>query len=130
MIPGLHDYAPLAAALSADDTHVLIVTRDAGARYSIANLLIDAGFRVTTAATFGVVEILLEGNEVFDVMVTAQSAEEITQFGVAQLARSIDAEMPILVLEFETAASPAVVELVNGALSRWPLRDRESRAIH
>ena len=130
MIPGLHDYAPLAAAPSADDTHVLVVTRDAGARYSIANLLLDAGFRVTTAATFGVVEILLDGSEMFDVMVTAQSAEEITQFGVAQLARSMDAEMPILVLEFETAASPAVVELVNGALSRWPLRERESRALH
>ncbi len=130
MIPGLHDYVPLAPVQPEDELHVLIATRDANTRYSIANLLLDAGFRVTTAATFGVVEILLEGGEMFDLLITAQSAEEITQFGVPQLARSIAPEMPILVLEFETANSPVVVELANGALSRWPLRDRESRALH
>ena len=130
MIPGLQDYAPLAAIHSDVDQHVLIVTRDAAARYSIANLLLEAGFRVTSAATFGVVEVLLEGSELFDVMVTAQSAEEITQFGLPQLARSIDPDLPILMLEFDTANSPAVVDLVHGALSRWPLRDRVTRALH
>ena len=130
MIPGLQAYAPPAPVQSDDDLHVLIATRDAATRYSIAHLLLDAGFRVTTAATFGVVEVLLEGSDVFDLMVTAQSAEEITQFGLPQLARSIDPEMPILVLEFDTASAPAVVDLVHGALSRWPLRDREIRASH
>jgi CheY-like chemotaxis protein len=130
MILGIQDYAPLAAAHSDDDWHVLVVTRDPAARYSIASLLLDAGFRVTNAATFGVVEILLNGSEMFDVMVTAQSAEEITEFGVAQLARSIDPDLPILVLEFDTANSPVVIELVNSALSRWPLRARENRALH
>lgn len=130
MIPGLHDYAPVAAAPTGDDLHILIATRDAGTRYSIADLLLDAGFRVTTAATFGVVEILLEGSAMFDLMVTAQSAEETSQFGVPQLARSMDADMPILVLDADTANSPAILELVNAALSRWPLRDRESRVFH
>ena len=130
MIPGLIDDAPEAAIHSDDDLHVLVVTRDSVARYDVANLLLDAGFRVTTAATFGVVEILLGSSEMFDLLVTAQSAEEITQFGVPQLARSIDPDLPILVLEFDTASSPTVVDLVNGALSRWPLRERESRSLH
>lgn len=130
MIPGLNAHAPFAAIQADDDLHILVVTRDPAARYSVANLLLDAGFRVTTAATFGVVEILLEGTEKFDLLVTAQSAEEITQFGVPQLARSIQPDLPILVLEFDTANSPAVVDLVNGALVRWPSRERENRALH
>lgn len=130
MIPGLLDYAPPAARQADNDLHVLIVARDALARYSVANLLLDAGLHVTTAATFGVVEVLLGGIEPFDLLVTAQSAEEITQFGVPQLVRSIAPDMPILVLEFDTADSPAVVDLVSSALSRWPLRDRETRALH
>lgn len=130
MIPGLLNFAPPAALHSDDDLHILVVTRDTATRYSVANLLLDAGFRVTTTATFGVVEVLLEGGDMFDLMVTAQSAEEMTQFGVPQLARSIDPDVPILVLEYDTASSPAVVDLVNEALSRWPLREREGRALH
>lgn len=130
MIPGLHDYLPPAVVRSDDDLHVLIVARDVAARYAVADLLLDAGFRVTTAATFGVVELLLEGSDRFDLMVTAQSAEEITEFGVPQLARSIDPDLPILVLEFNTANSPAVVDLAHDALSRWPLHHRGSRAVN
>lgn len=130
MIPGLPDLLSLPAVQSDADLHILVVARDAKSRYSIADMLLDAGLRVTTAATFGVVEVLLEGSDVFDLMVTAQSAEEITQFGVPQLARSIDPDLPILVVEFDTANSPAVVDLVNGALSRWPLRERADRAVH
>ncbi len=130
MIPGLPDLLSLPAVQSDADFHILVVARDAVSRYSIADRLLDAGLRVTTAATFGVVEVLLEGTDVFDLMVTAQSAEEITQFGVPQLARSIDPDLPILVLEFDTANSPAIVDLVNGALSRWPLRERTDRPLH
>ena len=130
MIPGLIGQIPATAAPADTDFHVLVVARDAASRYAIASRLLDAGLRVTTAVTFGVVEVLLEGNDLFDLMVTAQSCDEITQFGVPQLARSVDADLPILVLEFDTANSPVVVELVNDALSRWPLRDRSSRALH
>lgn len=130
MIPGLTDQIPPTAHSTDSDVHVLIVARDAASRYDIASRLLDAGLRVTTAVTFGVVEVLLEGNDFFDLMVAAQSSDEITQFGVPQLARSVDADLPILVLEFGTANSPAVVDLVNDALSRWPLRDRSSRALH
>lgn len=129
MIPALIDQIPLPALPAETDLHVLVVTRDAASRFAIASRLLDAGLRVTTAVTFGVVEVLLEGNDMFDLMVAAQSSDEITQFGVPQLARSVDADLPILVLEFETANSPVVVDLVNSALSRWPLRDR-SRALH
>lgn len=130
MTPALQNHAPPAATHADEDCHILIVTRDVSTRFAVANLLLEAGFCVTTAATFGVVEILLENGDMFDLMVTAQSAEEITQFGVPQLARSIDPDMPILVLEIGTAHSPAIVDLVNGTLSRWPLRDRKGLALH
>ncbi len=130
MIPGLFDSLQPPAMPAESDVHVLVVARDAASRYEIASRLLDAGLRVTTAVTFGVVEVLLEGNNIFDLMVAAQSSDEIVQFGVPQLARSVDQDMPILVLEFDTANSPAVVDLVNSALLRWPLRERSTRALH
>lgn len=108
----------------------VLSTRSRNRRSLPTLTFISWSWPVTTAVTFGVVEVLLEGNDVFDLMVTAQSSDEIVQFGVPQLARSVDAELPILVLEFDTANSPVVVDLVNSGLSRWPLRDRSSRAVH
>ena len=130
MIPGLLGYVAQPAIPADGDLHVLVVTRDPACRVEIAARLLGAGLRVTTAATFGVVEILRRGVDRFDLMATAQSAEETVQFGLPQLARSVDADLPILVLEMETADSPAVVDLVQGALSRWPLRERSVRAPH
>ena len=120
---------PLAPIPLDGEPRILIAVRQPGQRATIAGRLLDAGLRVTTAATFGVVEVLLELREAFDLMVIVQSSEETALFGMAQLARSIDANLPILVVEDATANSPAVVDLVQGALMRWPIRDRRP-AVH
>ena len=112
------------------EQRVLIAVRQPAERDVIASRLLDAGLRVTTAATFGVVETLLQNRAAFDLMVIAQSSEETTLFGMPQLARSIDPELPILVLEFGTTNSPAVVDMVRGALMRWPMRARPMPVLH
>lgn len=114
----------------AAEQRILIVVRQPAERDVIARRLLDAGLRVTAAATFGVVETLLQDRAAFDLMVIAQSSEETTLFGMPQLARSIDPELPILVLEFGTTNSAAVVEMVRGALTRWPMRERSVPVLH
>lgn len=130
MIPSVIDYPLPLPCLGGNEITILVVTRDAASRSVISNRLLDAGLRVTTAATFGVVELLLGASEAFDLMIIAQSSEETTLFGVPQLTRSIDADLPILVVDFETVDSAVLVELVEDAVLRWPHRERACRALH
>ena len=130
MIPvaGLGTEPPVLAP--EDQPHVLIVIKAADERYTVANQLLEAGFRVTTAATFGVVEVLIEQSTELDLLLTSQSFGEMGQFGLPQLARSIRPELPILVLEFEAARGDGVLRAVRDAIRRWPLRDRLERCVH
>ena len=130
MIPLTADQAALGQVAAEDDPHVLIVIKDVDHRHTVASLLLDAGFRVTWAATFGVVEVLLQQSTEFDLLVTAQSFGEMGQFGLPQLARSVQPDLPILVLEFEAARGEGVLSAVNDAIRRWPLRHRPARTLH
>lgn len=130
MMPLVADRAQPVAAATDDEPHILIVVKEVRSRYAVANLLLDAGFRVTTAATYGVVEVLGGKSAEFDLFVTAQSFGEMGQFGVPQLVRSMQPELPILVLEFEAAHGAGVINAVRDAIRRWPLRDRPTHRVH
>ena len=108
----------------------MIVVKGLRARLAIASQLLEAGFRVTTSGTYGVVELLRDSNVRFDLLVTAQSFDEMSHFGVPQLARSVRPELPILVLEFEAAGGAGVIHAVQGAIQRWPLRQILARQYH
>ncbi len=103
---------------------------DPRARYHLARALLEGGFRLSLAASYGVVELLLRQTANFDLLVTVQSLGEMAQFGLPQLARSAQPDLPILVLELETAGGPGVVAAVSAAIDRWPLRDRSDRRFH
>lgn len=130
MIPAANEQAQPRTLADEDEPHVLIVMKDVRDRYAVADQLLDAGLRVTTAATFGVVEVLLEHSSDFDLLVTAQSFGEMGQFGLPQLARSVQPVLPILVLEFEAARGDGVLSAVRDAIRRWPLRSRPRRRFH
>lgn len=130
MTPVVSQHTELGALATEDEPHVLIVIKDVRERYAVASQLLEAGLRVTTAATFGVVEVLLEHSTEFDLLVTAQSFDEMGQFGLPQLARSVQPSLPILVLEFEAARGDGVLKAVHDAIRRWPLRDRPERCLH
>ena len=113
-----------------DEPHVLLVIGDTRARYGVADQLLDAGFRISMAATYGLVEVLLQNSADFDLLVTAQSFGEMAQFGLPQLARSVQPDLPILVLEAEAADGAGVLEAAQDAIARWPMRERALRLYH
>ena len=120
-----------APALPADDDpHVLIVVKDVRARFSLASRLLEGGFRVTSCGTYGMVEVLLDSAVDYDLLVTAQSFDEMAQFGAPQLARSMQPDLPILLLEADAAHGAGLVHAVQRAITRWPLRERPERRIH
>ncbi len=128
MIPGLLDRTPTHLLPANGEPSVLIVVNNPIARFTMASQLLTAGFSVTTSGAYGVVERLEETN--YDLMVAAQSLEEMAHFGVPQLARSMQPHLPILVLEADVAAGPGMVEAVQRAIERWPLRARPARQYH
>lgn len=130
MIPALGQQAQPCPLADEDEPHILVVINDVQERYAVADQLLDVGLRVTTAAAFGLVEVLLEHATDFDLLVTAQSFGEMGQFGLPQLARSVQPALPILVLEFETARGDGVLNAVRDAIRRWPLRTRLTRRFH
>lgn len=130
MIPQLHSKTGTATSKDDDVSHVLVLVRDAASRFAIAAQLREAGYGVTTAATFGVVELLHADSDEFDVLVTAQSFGEMAQFGLPQLARSVRPDLPIVVLERETILGEGVVGIVAAAISRWPIRELPARCLH
>lgn len=130
MMPFTVDLTPEPAATAEDDPHVLLVIGEAQVRYAVADQLLDAGLRVSLAASYGVVEVLLEEAADFDLLVTAQSFGEMAQFGLPQLARSVEPDLPILVIELDAACGPGVLAAVQDALARWPVRDRMARRVH
>jgi CheY-like chemotaxis protein len=113
-----------------EEPHVLIVIKDAANRCQVESQLLEAGFRVTTAGAYGIVEVLLEHSTELDLLVTSQSFGEMGHFGLPQLARSAQPDLPILVLEFDAARGDGVLNAVRDAIRRWPRRGRPERKLH
>ncbi len=113
-----------------DELHVLLVMKDPDEREAVSSQLQTAGFRVTSTGTYGIVETLLEHSKDIDLLVTSQSFGEMGQFGLPQLARSVQPDLPILVLEFEAARGDGVLKATRDAIRRWPLRERPERLVH
>ena len=130
MIPAVTQQAELGMLAPEEEPHVLVVIKHVQSRYAVASQLLEAGFRVTTAGSFGLVEVLLEHSTELDLLVTAQSFDQMGQFGLPQLARSMQPELPILVLEFDAAAGAGVLRAVRDAIRRWPRRTRMERQLH
>ncbi len=130
MIPSLAGEVPARPRTEDDQYHVLVVVKDSKSSQAVAQQLEAANFRVTLTQAFGLVELLAESADDFDLMVTAQSSGEMASFGLPQLARSVDADLPILVLDSETVRGTGVMSAVRTVIQRWPLRDRPLRAIH
>lgn len=103
--------------------HVLLVVGDQKTRYTLADMLLTAGCRLTMCSTYGAADLLLESTSPFDLMLAAQPVEEWS--GVARLARSANTEVPILMVEVDTASGPGVLAAVQSALERWPASARD-----
>lgn len=109
---------PASAEPFGDSPHVLLVAFDQRARYTLADLLLTAGCRLTLCSTYGVADTLLESTAPFDLLVAAQPVQDWS--GMARLARAANAEVPILMLEEDTAAGSGVLAAVQSAIERWP----------
>lgn len=108
---------------SLHEAHVLLVVQNQKVRYALADLLLDAGFRLTLASSYGLADLLVNESTGIDVLVTAQPMQEMGEFGLAQLARAVRPDLPILVLEEETAGGAGVLDAVQRMMRRWPMRD-------
>jgi DNA-binding NtrC family response regulator len=107
------------------EPHVLLVVADPRTRYALADLLLEAGFRLTLASSFGVADLMLDDEAgSVDLLMTAEAVEEMAGFGSAQLARAVRPELPVLVLDEEAASGPGVLEAASRAMRRWPVRER------
>ena len=115
--------APAQQFQLAREAHVLLVVPNQKARYVLADLLLDAGFRLTLASAYGLADVLVEESAGIDLLLTAQPVREMGEFGLAQLARAVRPDLPILVLEEETVGGPGVLEAVQRIMRRWPMRD-------
>jgi CheY-like chemotaxis protein len=117
------DRAPAAAMHQPREAHVLLVVQSQAARYALADQLLDAGYRLTLASSYGLADLLIEEASGIDLLITAQPIREMGQFGLAHLARAVRPDLPILVLEEETVGGPGVLEAVQRIMCRWPMRD-------
>src|SRR3954470_13039380 len=117
------DRAPSPMLPCPREAHVLLVVPNQKARYVLADRLLEAGFRLTLASTYGLADVLVGESGGVDLLVTAQPMREMGEFGLAQLARAVRPDLPILVLEEETVGGPGVLEAVRRMMRRWPMRD-------
>ena len=118
MFSAIFERAPVPASLR--DPHILLVIPDQSARYSLAARLLDAGFRLTLASSAGIGNALIDGE--IDLVISAHPFVELSDGRVAKRTRAGHAEVPILLLEQETACGPGVLELVMQAIQRWPVQ--------
>ena len=118
----LLERAPTPVLHSMREPHVLLVVQNQQARYALADTLLEAGFRLTLASSYGLADLLVEEAGGIDLLVTAQPMRELGEFGIAQLVRAVRPDLPILVLEEETAGGAGVIETVRLMMRRWPMR--------
>ncbi len=110
--------------------HVMVVIVDARTRQTVVRHLEQAAFRVTAVPSLAMVDQLCDPAHTFDLLVTAQSLGEMAQFGLPQLARSVDPSLPILLLDNEAAHGTGIAAAATHTIDRWPLRPRPSRRLH
>jgi len=103
-----------------DGLHVLLVAPDQRARYTLADLLLSAGFHLTLCATDAMAGLLLEDESPIDLLLAAQPDGE--PGGLARLARALRPDVPILLIDQGTAAGAGVLEAVHDTMDRWPVR--------
>jgi CheY-like chemotaxis protein len=125
----LLDRAPSPVLQSMREPHVLLVVQNQQARYALADSLLDAGFRLTLASTYGLADLLIEEASGIDLLITAQPMRELGDFGIAQLARAVRPDLPILVLDEETVGGPGMLDAVRRMMRRWPMRHEAAPAI-
>lgn len=104
------------------EANVLLVVPNQAARYILAEALLDSGFRLTLASSYGLADLLVS-EAGLDLLVTTQKLDDMGTFGLPDLARAVRPDLPILVLEEETAGGPGVLDAIHRILRRWPVRD-------
>ncbi|GAC1344944.1 MAG: hypothetical protein NVSMB18_23630 [Acetobacteraceae bacterium] len=110
-----------AAGDAGQGRHVLLVVPNQQVRYALADLLLEAGFRLTMASTYRIADLLVEDTAGIDLLVTAQPLADLGDGSVARLAREADPHLPILLLEQDTAAAGDVLGVALGLIQRWPM---------
>ena len=119
-----------APRVEADCYHVLVVIKHADLRRAVIDQLRQATLRVTTVPTLDLVDILSDSGQSFDLLVTAQSPDEMAQFGLPQLARSVRPALPILLLDTEAARGSGTALAAIGTIAHWPVPERQPRRLH
>jgi len=120
---GMLQHVPAHVLHSPREAHVLLVVPNQRARYAIADQLLDAGYRLTLASSYGLADLLVDESAGIDLLVTAQPMRAMGELGLTELARAVSPELPILVLEEETVGGPGVLDAVRRIMRRWPMRD-------
>ncbi len=111
---------PPPAATFARERHVLLVMHDQQARYRLADVLLDAEFRLTLASSVDAADLLLDPAAGYDLLV-ADDALPGHGGGLARLARASCPGLPILLIETGGAGGNGVLEAAVRAMERWPV---------
>ena len=115
--PALDREPPVAAPLA--PAHILLVASDTGARLELADALMEAGFWLTIAPSFGLGAVQRDRSAPVDLVVTAQPMAELGDDAVIRLARTVAPDVPLLMLEETSASGPGVLAAVRQVLHRW-----------
>ena len=120
----MFDSAVLERASAADCgrlPHVLLVVPDQKARYELADMLLEAGFRLTSTSSAGVASTLLDSAEEIDLIVSAAPVGDLRDDALIRRARSVHPGVPVLLLDQDTASGPGVLGLIRQLIDRWSL---------
>ncbi len=112
---------PPSAAMFAGQRHVLLVIHDQQARYAVADLLLDAEFRLTLASSVDVADLLLDQSPGFDLLVADHALPGFGGGALAGLARVTCPGLPVLLIEPGSAGGEGVLQAAVRAMGRWPV---------
>ena len=107
-----------AAARPMPGRHVLLVIQDQRTRYALADMLLDAEFRLTLATNANMADTLLESAAGFDLLVVESSG---LPSGLARVAQTACPGLPVLLLDDGAASGPGVLDAAVDAMERWPV---------
>lgn len=119
MFSAIFERAPAPASLR--DPHILLVVPDQSARYALAATLLEAGFQLTLASSTGIGNALVDGQ--IDLVISARPLGELSDARPVKRARASNAQVPILLIDQDTAYGPGVLELALQAIQRWPVHN-------
>ena len=100
--------------------HILLVIRDQRTRYEIADLLVDAGYRLTMAASPNVADLLMDSSAGFDLLIADHALSGFRGCMLARVAQAACPGLPVLALE-DGAGGAGVVDAAARTIRRWPM---------